>query len=132
MVEAPPFEELMIFPMVGSKGRNNSVTRECTAKSWGQCFLCSTQIWSLGSHCVLATENLAKSIIQLRLKGSDGVGRELCLEPDSGTAKVQSKAFTLGLQSLTVALILSSFSFFFFFLMFVCLFVFPVWWMIDN
>lgn len=115
MVEAPPFEELMIFPMVGSKGRNNSVTRECTAKSWGQCFLCSTQIWSLGSHCVLATENLAKSIIQLRLNGSDGVGRELCLEPDSGTAEVQSKAFTLGLQSLTVALILSSFSFFFFF-----------------
>lgn len=64
---------------------------------------------------MLATENLAKSIIQLRLKGSDGVGRELCLEPDSGTAEVQSKAFTLGLQSLTVALILSSFSFFFFF-----------------
>lgn len=64
---------------------------------------------------MLATENLAKSIIQLRLKGSDGVGRELCLDPDSGTAKVQSKAFTLGLQSLTVALILSSFSFFFFF-----------------
>lgn len=35
------------------------------------------------------------------LNGSDGVGKEVYPEPDPGMAKVQSKAFTLGLESLT-------------------------------
>lgn len=103
MRDAPPFEGLRKFPAVGSKERNKWVTRGCKEppKSWGHCLPCSTQVWSLVNFCVPAPKcpGLRSAEEPLPghrwLNGNDGVGRELCLEPDPGTTKSKARLLVL-------------------------------------